>query len=170
MLNSNKNTHPFLDALYMKHLEKNYNIYKNYNYIKSATHENYSYRTTFPNLLSENLIYLSMWQYWWWFWFNFLIIIYYFFFTKLIFNRLAKINPKILTSVKSHGRWGDFIVGIIPIYWCLNILLNSNTLLKMTEWQIESNVFSLRIRGKQWYWVYKIDAINQYHFNLLKKM
>lgn len=149
--------------------ETNNNMLNCYNLFKSSNLENYTYKTSFPNLISENLIYLSMWQYWWWFWFNFLVILYYFFFTKLIFNRLLKINPKILTSVKSHGRWGDFIIGIIPIYWCLNILLNSNTLLKMTEWQIESNIFSLRIRGKQWYWVYKIDAINASSFTFLKK-
>jgi hypothetical protein len=28
------------------------------------------------------------------------------------------------------------------------------------EWQAESSLFTIRIRGKQWYWVYKFDFKN----------
>ena len=27
----------------------------------------------------------------------------------------------------------------------------------MIEWQNESSLFTIRIQGKQWYWVYKYD-------------
>jgi hypothetical protein len=27
----------------------------------------------------------------------------------------------------------------------------------MIEWQAESSLFTLRVRGKQWYWVYKYE-------------
>lgn len=27
----------------------------------------------------------------------------------------------------------------------------------MIEWQSESSLFTLRVRGKQWYWVYKFE-------------
>lgn len=40
----------------------------------------------------------------------------------------------------------------------MNILINSNFLLKLIEWQTESSLFTIRIRGKQWYWVYKYDV------------
>jgi hypothetical protein len=42
----------------------------------------------------------------------------------------------------------------------MNILLNSNFVLKLIEWQSESSLFTLRIRAKQWYWVYKFDLKN----------
>ena len=44
--------------------------------------------------------------------------------------------------------------------WCLNILTNSNFILRLVEWQSESSLFNLRVRGKQWYWIYKIDINN----------
>ncbi len=27
----------------------------------------------------------------------------------------------------------------------------------MIEWQAEASLFTVRVRGKQWYWVYKFD-------------
>jgi hypothetical protein len=27
----------------------------------------------------------------------------------------------------------------------------------MIEWQAESGLFTIRIRGKQWYWIYKFE-------------
>ena len=27
----------------------------------------------------------------------------------------------------------------------------------MLEWQTESSLFTVRIRGKQWYWIYKFE-------------
>lgn len=62
-----------------------------------------------------------------------------------------------VTSQKSHGKWGDFIVCLVPISWCVNILSNSNFILRMLEWQTESSLFTIRVRGRQWYWVYKIE-------------
>lgn len=69
-------------------------------------------------------------------------------------------NPKMYTSVRGRGKWGDFVVALIPASWCLNILLNSNFILRMIEWQNESSLFTIRIHGKQWYWVYKFDLKN----------
>lgn len=63
------------------------------------------------------------------------------------------------TNKKSHGKWGDLIIAIGPILWCANILSNSNFLLKLAEWQTENCIYNLRIRGKQWYWVYKFDTV-----------
>lgn len=41
----------------------------------------------------------------------------------------------------------------------------------MIEWQSESVNFTLRVRGKQWYWVYKFDVQNyQLLLNSLKKL
>lgn len=135
----------------------NGNLIKLYNNCQYKNNFNYSYNPRFPNLDSEILLYLSMWQYWWWFWFCFLTVFYYLLIFSIFSKRQKYFNPRINTSLKSHGKWGDLIVGLIPIYWCINILINSNTLLKMLEWQTESNILTLRIRGKQWYWIYKID-------------
>lgn len=62
-----------------------------------------------------------------------------------------------MTSMRPHGKWGDLIICCIPVTWCINILINSNFLLKMIEWQSENSLFTIRIRGRQWYWVYKFD-------------
>lgn len=62
------------------------------------------------------------------------------------------------TSIRGHGKWGDFLVALIPLSWCGNILVNSNFILRMIEWQNESSLFTLRVQGKQWYWAYKFDA------------
>lgn len=61
------------------------------------------------------------------------------------------------TSIRGRGKWGDFLVALIPVSWCCNILINSNFILRMIEWQNESSLFTIRIQGKQWYWVYKYD-------------
>lgn len=69
------------------------------------------------------------------------------------------------TSMRSHGKWGDFLVAIIPLSWCGNILINSNFILRMLEWQNESSLFVVRIQGKQWYWSYKYNADTNYRLN-----
>ena len=66
------------------------------------------------------------------------------------------------TSLRSHGKWGDFLVALIPLSWCGNILINSNFILRMIEWQNESSLFVIRIQGKQWYWAYKYNADTNY--------
>ena len=73
--------------------------------------------------------------------------------TKRTFNFNVIMN----TSVRGRGKWGDFLVALIPVSWCCNILINSNFILRMIEWQNESSLFTIRIQGKQWYWVYKYD-------------
>lgn len=69
-------------------------------------------------------------------------------------------KPKIVTSYRPHGKWGDFLAAIIPGLWCLNILTNSNFILRLLEWQNESSLFVIRIRARQWYWIYKFEIRN----------
>ena len=52
------------------------------------------------------------------------------------------------------------IICAIPVFWCLNILSSSHFLLRALEWQTETSPLLLRVRGKQWYWVYKLDLSN----------
>ena len=118
---------------------------------------------------SNNLLHLTHWQYWFWFWFSFYLGLYYIILLNFFIKRNLKISPKIFTSFRSHGKWGDFLVCVIPLSWCLNILTNSNFILRLVEWQSESSVFSLRVRGKQWYWVYKIDILNLYNLKNITK-
>ncbi len=123
----------------------------------------------FPESNSDIIINLTHWQYWWWFWFTYLLCLYYFVFLKLIKKRTLKFNPKITTSFRAHGKWGDFIVCLLPISWCLNILSNSNFILRMIEWQTESSLFTVRIRGKQWYWIYKFELKTLLNTSILPK-
>lgn len=75
----------------------------------------------------------------------------------MINKRTFNFNVVMNTSVRGRGKWGDFLVALIPVTWCCNILINSNFILRMIEWQNESSLFTIRIQGKQWYWVYKYD-------------
>lgn len=77
---------------------------------------------------------------------------------RVVRFRTLKFQPRIVTSFRPHGKWGDLLVCLIPTMWCINILINSSFLLKLIEWQNESSLFTVRIRGKQWYWVYKFDV------------
>lgn len=76
---------------------------------------------------------------------------------RIVRFRTLKFQPRIVTSLRPHGKWGDLIVCLIPTMWCINVLVNSNFLLRLIEWQSESSLFTVRIRGKQWYWIYKFD-------------
>lgn len=76
---------------------------------------------------------------------------------RVVRFRTLKFQPRIVTSFRPHGKWGDLLVCLIPTLWCANILINSSFLLKLIEWQNESSLFTIRIRGRQWYWVYKYD-------------
>jgi heme/copper-type cytochrome/quinol oxidase subunit 2 len=107
---------------------------------------------------SDILIHLSQWQYWWWFWFSILWAVYFFIILRVTTKRVFHLNPIMNTSIRGHGKWGDFLVALIPLSWCGNILVNSNFILRMIEWQNEGSLFTLRVQGKQWYWVYKFDA------------
>lgn len=128
-----------------------------------------NYWLSFPVSNSDVLLSLTIWQYWWWFWFTYFMCLYYFIFSRLIRHRLLKFSPRIVTSQKSHGKWGDFIVCLVPISWCTNILSNSNFILRMLEWQTESSLFTVRIRGRQWYWVYKIESKDLLNINGVRK-
>lgn len=79
---------------------------------------------------------------------------------RIFRTRTLKFKPRITTSFRPRGKWGDLIVCLLPVSWCVNILINSNFLLKLIEWQNESSLFTIRIRGKQWYWIYKFDLKN----------
>ena len=62
------------------------------------------------------------------------------------------------------------MISTIPIFWCLNILSHSHFTIRLYEWQAESGKIVLRIRGKQWYWVYKVDLINDENIETLVKV
>lgn len=70
---------------------------------------------------------------------------------------MLKFRPRMYTSYRSHGKWGDFLACIVPAIWCINILTNSSFIMRLLEWQYELSLFSVRVRGRQWYWVYKFD-------------
>ena len=103
-------------------------------------------------------VHLSQWQYWWWFWFAAVWSLYFFVILRIILFGNEKYKPVVNTSLRSHGKWGDFLVALIPLSWCGNILINSNFILRMIEWQNESSLFVVRIQGKQWYWSYKFNS------------
>lgn len=114
----------------------------------------------FSSLRSDVLIHLAQWQYWWWFWFALVWSFYYFIILRVARYRVLKMKPKISTSYRPHGKWGDFLACIIPLIWCINILTNSNLILRLIEWQNESSLFTVRVRARQWYWIYKFELKN----------
>ena len=107
-------------------------------------------------------MHLSQWQYWWWFWFSLVWALYFLILIRAAIFGSENFKPTINTSLRSHGKWGDFLVSLIPLSWCGNILINSNFILRMIEWQNESSLFTIRIQGKQWYWVYKYNSDTNY--------
>ena len=112
----------------------------------------------FSTYKSDILVHLSQWQLWWWFWFTLVWALYFWIIVNVVRKRTLQFNPILNTSIRGRGKWGDFLVALIPLSWCGNILINSNFILRMIEWQNESSLFTLRVQGKQWYWVYKYDA------------
>ena len=116
-----------------------------------------NFNVGFSNTKSDVLIHLTQWQYWWWFWFSFLWAFYYLVILRVIRFRTLKFRPRIATTFRPHGKWGDVLICIIPISWCANIITNSNFILRMIEWQAETGLLTVRIRGKQWYWIYKFE-------------
>jgi NADH:ubiquinone oxidoreductase subunit 5 (subunit L)/multisubunit Na+/H+ antiporter MnhA subunit len=133
-------------------------IFKMWGQIMTEANTLTNFNFGFSTYKSDILIHLSQWQYWWWFWFSFFWTVYFFIIVKIINKRTVQFNPIINTSIRGHGKWGDFLVALLPLSWCGNILVNSNFILRMIEWQNESSLFTLRVQGKQWYWVYKFDA------------
>lgn len=116
-----------------------------------------SFNYSFPPTYNDVLLNLTFWQYWWWFWFIFFFVLYYLLALRFLRFRFIKFNPKIVTSYRAHGKWGDIIICFVPISWCLNIITNSNLLLRLLEWQGETGLLTIRVRGKQWYWIYKFE-------------
>jgi heme/copper-type cytochrome/quinol oxidase subunit 2 len=116
-----------------------------------------NFNVSFANSKTDSLIHLSQWQYWWWFWFTFLWAFYYLTILRVVRFRTLKFRPRLATTQRPHGKWGDLLICIIPVSWCANILSNSSFILRMIEWQAESGLFTVRIRGKQWYWIYKFE-------------
>ena len=116
-----------------------------------------NFNVGFSNMKSDVLIHLTQWQYWWWFWFTFLWAFYYLVILRVVRFRTLKFRPRLATTLRPHGKWGDVIICIIPISWCTNIITNSNFILRMIEWQAETGLLTIRIRGKQWYWIYKFE-------------
>ena len=100
---------------------------------------------------------LNTWQYWWWFWFCFGWAYYDGFFKRILCSRNFRVFIGIYTSVRPHGKFGDFIACIIPAGWVINIVFNSNSLLKLAEWQNDTTIFNIRVRARQWYWLYYYD-------------
>lgn len=125
-------------------------------FAEASTQKNFNFG--FCSYKSETLVHLSQWQYWWWFWFSLLWAFYFLIIHKNISNKNFNFNLVINTSLKGHGKWGDFLIAIIPLSWCGNILVNSNFILRMIEWQNESSLMTIRVQGKQWYWVYKYSG------------
>lgn len=125
-------------------------------FLEASIQQNFNFG--FSTHKSDILVHLSQWQYWWWFWFSLVWVVYYFVIITDATKRSLAFNPILNTSLRSHGKWGDFLVALIPLSWCGNILVNSNFILRIIEWQNESSLFTLRIQGKQWYWVYKYDG------------
>lgn len=116
-----------------------------------------NFNVGFSNMKSDVLIHLTQWQYWWWFWFTFLWAFYYLVILRVVRFRTLKFRPRIATTLRPHGKWGDVIICLIPVSWCANIISNSNFILRMLEWQAETGLITIRIRGKQWYWIYKFE-------------
>lgn len=124
-----------------------------------ASYQN-NFNLGFSTTRSDVLVHLAQWQYWWWFWFAFLWCFYYLVILRTVKQRALKMRPKIHTSQRPHSKWGDFLACIVPTIWCVNILTNSNLILRLIEWQNESSLFTIRIRGRQWYWIYKFELKN----------
>lgn len=143
-------------------------IFKDINNLNLGKKESYIFTgiyltpgsASFPGAQTHYTLALMQWQHWWWFWFTGALSFYYALYTKLTQNRLPFFNPRIVTSYRSHGRWGDLIICAIPVFWCINILSSSHFLLRALEWQTETSPLVLRVRGKQWYWIYKIELNN----------
>jgi len=76
---------------------------------------------------------------------------------RVVRFRTLKFRPRLATTLRPHGKWGDVIICLIPVSWCANIITNSNFILRMIEWQAETGLLTIRIRGKQWYWIYKFE-------------
>jgi hypothetical protein len=132
---------------------------------EASTQQNFNFG--FSTYKSDILVHLSQWQYWWWFWFSIWWTLYYFIIIRVVTKRTFNFNVIMNTSIRGRGKWGDFLVALIPVSWCCNILINSNFILRMIEWQNEASLFVVRIQGKQWYWAYKYNSDTNYRLQNL---
>ena len=127
-----------------------------------------NFNTFFVNKRSDVLIHLTQWQYWWWFWFSFLWVLYYFIILRVSRFRALKFQPRIASTLKPHGKWGDLLTCLIPISWCINILLNPSFVLKIIEWQSEASLITLRVRARQLAAIFPVGWGNLHGFTTLK--
>ena len=134
-------------------------------YVDYALHRNFN--VGFSSHKNDIHLHLSQWQYWWWFWFALVWSLYFLIIIRIVVFGTENYKNTLNTSLRSHGKWGDFLVALIPLSWCGNILINSNFILRMIEWQNESSLFVVRIQGKQWYWVYKYNSDTNYRLQNL---
>ncbi len=129
-------------------------------FVDYSLHRNFN--VGFSSHKNDIHVHLSQWQYWWWFWFALVWSLYFLVILRLVLFGTEDYKSTTNTSLRSHGKWGDFLVALIPLSWCGNILINSNFILRMIEWQNESSLFVVRIQGKQWYWAYKFNSDTNY--------
>lgn len=129
-------------------------------FVEYSMHRNFN--VGFSSHKNDIHLHLSQWQYWWWFWFALIWSLYFLVILRAAILGTENYKNTMNTSLRSHGKWGDFLVALIPLSWCGNILINSNFILRMIEWQNESSLFVVRIQGKQWYWVYKYNSDTNY--------
>lgn len=129
-------------------------------FVDYSLHRNFN--VGFSSHKNDIHVHLSQWQYWWWFWFALVWSLYFLVILRLVLFGTEDYKATTNTSLRSHGKWGDFLVALIPLSWCGNILINSNFILRMIEWQNESSLFVVRIQGKQWYWAYKFNSDTNY--------
>lgn len=162
-IKSNLNTVTYTQKKWLEVFD--YNSARKYNkiYIENWNlnfnkNTNRSLNTHFQTYDSSLLATLTVWQYWWWMMFIFVIALFNNLLVRIFLNNTFYVNPKTHTSLKSNGRWGDLVASLFPVFWCTNILINSNYILRVIENQTETGTFTLRVRGKQWYWVYKFSV------------
>lgn len=129
-------------------------------FLEASIQQNFNFG--FASHKNEIHLKLSEWQYWWWFWFSIIWALYFIIVIRIVFFRTKRFQLNLNTSLRSHGKWGDFLVAIIPVTWCWSIVLNSNFILRMIELQNESSSITVRIQGKQWYWSYKFSNDTDY--------
>lgn len=147
------------NVLIYSELNKNpVNLTANYLSLNLNINRRFNLNTHFPTYKSEMLLTLTVWQYWWWLSFVWVIVAFNKLILKFFTQNTLKIEPKVHTSLKSNGRWGDLMASLFPVFWCANILVHSNFILRVIENHTESCMYVLRVRGKQWYWVYKFSV------------
>ena len=116
-----------------------------------------NFHTNFSNKNNFTIINLMIWRQNWWFLFCIVFVLGYSFFLNALHFFNQHNFMELTTSRFCKGFWGDIILSIIPITWCLLILSHSAVLLAKIDYFSSVTCLNIRIRGKQWYWVYRFD-------------